>query len=88
MAKIRTKKDAENLVLEMLENPDMEIVLWDEVDSNRIMSLTKDEEFIFLCNIHYFDTVNGKNFTERRYISEAREAIWENRKNVNKLNNF
>lgn len=88
MKKITSFKNANELVKKMLENSELRIQLWDEVDSNRIMSLEKDEEFELWCFITLEDTVNGTVKKYHAYVSEAEEAIWHNRKNVNKLNDL
>lgn len=88
MKKITSHQDAEDLMFKMLENPELRIQLWDDVDSNRIMSLVKDEEYELWCVVVLEDTVNGTVIRQNAYISEAEEAIWHNRKNVNRLNDL
>ena len=88
MKKITSYKNADELVKKMLENPELRIQLWDEVESNRMMSLEKDEEFELYCYMTLEDTVNGTVTKCPAYVSEAQEAIWHNRKNVNKLNDL
>ena len=89
MNKIRTKKDAGELVRKMGQNPDIQIILWDEMDSNRIMSAVEDPEMMGIWyKMTFEDTVNGTVTRQGGYFSEAREAIWQNRKNVNRLNDL
>lgn len=88
MNKIRTKRDAKALVEKMLANPDLEIHLWDEMESSRGMKLTADAEYEMWCRIELVDYVTGQLWNRSEYVSEAVEAIWTNRKNVNKLNDL
>lgn len=89
MKKITKLTDAGELVKKMAENPELQIILWDEMDSNRIMSVEADPEMMGIwCKMTFEDTVNGTVTRQGGYFSEARQAIWENRKNVNKLNDL
>lgn len=88
MKSIRSKLDAKKIVNELLKNPELDIILWDSVRSNRIISLEVDEEFDFCCNVTYIDTVNGTASHKNVHISEIVEAIWYNRKDVNRLNDL
>lgn len=88
MNKIKSFKDANQLVKKMMENPELEIRLWDEFESNRIMSVEADAEYPMWCYITFLDTVNDTRTRYNAYVSEAEEAIWHNRKNVNKLNDL
>lgn len=88
MNKIKSFKNANELVKKMLADPELQIQLWNEMDSNRIMSVEADKEYDLWCWITLIDTVNGTETRYHAYVSEAEEAIWHNRKNVNKLNDL
>lgn len=89
MNKITKKTDAGMLVKKMMENPELQIILWDEADSNRIMTVEADPEMMGIwCVVTFVDTVNGTETRKGCYFVEARQEIWENRKNVNKLNDM
>lgn len=88
MNKIKSRKDAGDLVKKMIENPGIQIRLWDEMDSNSIISVERDKEFDMWCYVTQIDTVNGTEERLHHYVSEVAEAIWNNRKDVNKLNDL
>ena len=85
MNKIKTKKDAQALVDKMVATGE-EIVLWDEVNSSRAMKVEADAEFGLWCVLTFTDGVTGMVDVYKAYRAEAVEAIFTNRKNVNKLN--
>ena len=89
MNKIKKLADAGMLVKKMIENPELKIILWDEPESNRIMSIIPCPEMLGIwCGMVLEDTVNGTETRKGVYFAEARQAIWENRKNVNELNDL
>lgn len=86
MNKIKSFKDANELVKKMMENPELGIQLWNEFDSSRIMFVEADAEYPLWCYITLLDTVNDTRTRYNAYVSEAEEAIYRNRKDVNRLN--
>ena len=88
MNKIKSFKNAEELVNKMLDDADVEIVLWDEMESNRIISVERDTEYSLWCWMRSVDTVNGTYEWIHVYISDVVELVYDNRKDVNKLNDL
>lgn len=88
MKKIRSYKDAEMLVNKMLNDADVEIQLWDEIESNRIIAAERDTEYELWCWMKALDTVNGTVEWIHVYVADVTELIWNNRKDVNRLNDL
>ena len=85
MKKITSYKVAEELANKMIKTGE-EIILWDEVDSNRIMKVEADNGTLF--EVILIDTVNDDMFRRDMYIGELVTVLFENRKDVNRLNNL
>lgn len=85
MKKITSYKVAEELANKMVKTG-KEIILWDEVDSNRIMKVEADNGTLF--EVILIDTVNNDMFRRDMYIGELITALFENRKAVNRLNDL
>lgn len=88
MNKIKSFKNAQELVNKMLDDANVEIVLWDEMESNRIISVERDSEYSLWCWMRAVDTVNGTYESIHVYISDVAELVYDNRKDVNKLNDL
>ena len=88
MNKIRTLIDARTLVAKMMQNPELQIILGDDIDANCVMSVAPHPESDIWCKMTFIDSVNGRETHRSGYIVEARRAIWESRKNVNRLNDL
>lgn len=85
MKKITSYKIAEELVNKMVETG-KEIILWDEVNSNRIAKVNADNGS--MLEVLFTDTVNGKVCRMDMYRCELKTTLWENRADVNKLNDL
>ena len=85
MKKITSYKVAEELANKMIKTGE-EIILWDEMDYNRVMEVVADNEG--LLEVILTDTVNGTMFRRNMYIGELVTVLFENRKDVNRLNNL
>ena len=88
MTKIKSFKNARELVNKMIENPSLQIQLWNEMNSNRIISVERDAEYDLWCFVTRIDTINGTEERRHVYIDDVAQSIWDNRKNVNKLNDL
>lgn len=85
MKKITSFKIANELVNKMIEAGE-EIVLWDDCNSNRVVSVNEDNEG--LLEVLFIDTVNDEVCTRDMYRSELATVLFENRKYVNRLNDL
>ena len=87
MNKIKSKKDAQALVEKMVATG-TELQLWDEINSSRIMIVEAHTELISKCVLTFVDSVTGMIDRYTAYKTEAVEAIYTNRKDVNRLNDL
>lgn len=85
MKKITSYKIAEELVNKMVETG-KEIILWDESRSNRIAKVDADNGI--LLEVLFTDTVNGEVYRRDMYRGELKTALYENRADVNRLNDL
>ena len=85
MKKITSYKVAEELANKMIKTGE-QIILWDEMDYNRVMEVVADNEG--LLEVILSDTVNGNMFRRNMYIGELVRILFENRKDVNRLNDL
>lgn len=85
MKKITSYKIAEELVNKMVETG-KEIILWDEIQSNRIAKVNSDNGS--LIEVLFTDTVNGEVYRRDMYRGELKTALWQNRADVNRLNDL
>lgn len=86
MKKITSHKIAFELVDKMIETG-AEIILWDEVDGNRIAQVVSNEDGYFL-EVVLVDTVYGDQYHKYMDRADLEYLIWKNRKDVNRLNDL
>ena len=88
MNKIKAFKDVKALVKKMLANPELKIQIWDQLDTSRIISVEPNPEYELWCFVTIIDTVEGTEERIEAYITDVEDSIWNNRKDVNKLNDL
>lgn len=81
MEKIRTFRQAEELVRKMLDDSTIELQLYDDMDSNKIIWL--DSEGVGSCTVYSRDSVNGTQGQSFHYLSEVAQEIYDSRKFIN-----
>lgn len=81
MEKIKSFRQAEELVRKMLDDSTIELQLYDDFDSNKIIWL--DSDGVNGCTVYSRDTVNGTQGQSFRYLSEVAQEIYDSRKFIN-----
>ena len=88
MNKIKSFKNAQELVDKMLNDSDIHIVMWDGVESNRVVSAEPDMEYPQWCWLNAVDSVNGTYEHVHVRVADFAQFVFTVRKNINELNNL